>query len=115
MYSIIVQRGDKMDVLERIEQLRKQRGWSQYKLATEAGLTQSTLANMFSRRTQPSISTLSLICDAFGISLAQFFANDEDAKTILDLDEIRLIKSYRTLTHKNKKAVLSLCENLEDF
>ena len=115
MYSIILQRGDDMDVLERIEQLRKGRGWSQYKLSTEAGLTQSTLANMFSRKTQPSISTLKLICDAFEISLSQFFAQGNDDTMILDEDEVELIKAYRTLSTKNKKAIISLCKNLDNF
>ena len=39
-----------MDILERITELRKERNWSVYKLADEAGLTQSTLANMFTRK-----------------------------------------------------------------
>lgn len=47
-----------MDILDRITELREERGWSVYKLAEESGLTQSTLANMFSRKTMPSIATL---------------------------------------------------------
>ena len=61
-----------MDILEKITKLRLERGWSVYKLADEAGLTQSTVSNMFSRKTTPSISTLSQICDAFGLTLSQF-------------------------------------------
>ena len=89
-----------MQVLEKINYLRKQNGWSIYKLADEAGITQSTLANMFSRQSTPSLSTLSQICDAFNITLAQFFSeyNDEE----LTNDEELLIYKFRRLTEENK-------------
>ena len=57
-----------MDVLARIEELRKQKGWTMYKLGNEAGLTPSTLTNMYTRGTSPSIGTLSAICAALGVS-----------------------------------------------
>ena len=78
-----------MDVLERIDTLRKNRVWSINYLALESGLTQSTLNNIFSRHTEPKISTLRSICSAFGISLSDFFADESDA----DDELILLIKS----------------------
>ena len=62
-----------MKVLEKIETLRKEKGWSINYLAMESGLTQSTLNNLYSRNTEPKISTLRAICDAFGITLSDFF------------------------------------------
>lgn len=49
------------------------RGWSEYRLAKESGLSQSTIANVFHRNTLPSIPTLESMCKAFGITLSQFF------------------------------------------
>ncbi|MBO4534508.1 MAG: helix-turn-helix transcriptional regulator [Clostridia bacterium] len=46
-----------MDIIERIEKYRVAKGWSQYKLAAEAGLSQSVLSNMYARGTLPSLST----------------------------------------------------------
>ena len=69
-----------MNVLEKVKRLQEERGWSTYKLAYEAGLTQSTLSNMFARGTCPTVDTLEKICDAFGISLAEFF--EEDVETL---------------------------------
>ena len=40
-----------MEVLEKIEMLRKEKGWSINYLAMESGLTQSTLNNLYSRKT----------------------------------------------------------------
>ena len=65
------------DIIEKIHKLRRQRNWSVYNLALEAGLTQSTLASMLKRNTPPKIETLENICDAFGLTLSQFFACDE--------------------------------------
>ena len=47
-----------MDILKRINQLREEKGWTMYKLADESMITQSTLANMYTRNTMPSLSTL---------------------------------------------------------
>ena len=92
-----------MQVLEKINYLRKQNGWSIYKLAEESGITQSTLANMFARQSTPSLNTLSLICDAFDITLSQFF--NEYNKDNLTNDEEILIYKFRKLTHKNKQYI----------
>lgn len=67
-----------MDILERINQLREEKGWAMYKLAEESMITQSTLANMYARNTLPSITTLINICRGLGITPAQFFAIDEE-------------------------------------
>lgn len=100
-----------MDILERIKSLQKQRGWSNYQLAQEAAMTQSTLTNMFSRNTMPSITTLISICDAFEISLSQFFCEDETTP-ILSYEEIKLIQKYRQLSKKNKNAINVLINEL---
>ena len=65
-----------MTTLEKIDKLRIQRGWSIYKLAEEAVLTQSTLYNLYSRKAEPKLSTLRAICDAFEITLSEFFDKD---------------------------------------
>lgn len=100
------------EIADRIDALRSDRGWSLYKLAEEAGLTQSTLINMRTRGTLPSITTLSGICNAFGITLSEFFADDRES-TVLSLDEAELIAKYRKLTYKNKRAICTLIDSLE--
>lgn len=72
-----------MEVLDRIDELRKQRGWSVNNLAMEAMLTQSTLNNLYVRRAEPKLSTLRAICAAFGISLAEFFRYEELPETAI--------------------------------
>lgn len=91
-----------MDVLERIDQLRNERGWSVNYLAMEAMLTQSTLNNLYSRKTEPKLSTLRAICGAFGITLSEFFSEDKND------DEEELFRRVRALSPKQKEALLTL-------
>ena len=98
-----------MEILNRINELRNKRGWSIYKLAEESGITQSTLANMFSRQTLPSLTTLKQLCDAFGISMAQFFEDDSNGFS----DEEQLIVSYyRKLSKSEKEVITKLLESI---
>ena len=102
-----------MDILKRIIQLRDERNWTNYRLCDEAGVPYVTLTNMFSRGTQPSIATLTALCDAFGISLAQFFS-DEKSDILLSDEEKELVLSYRTLPKKSKSAVKNLVDELNN-
>lgn len=100
-----------MEITDRIKQLRDERNWTNYKMCDEAGVPYVTITNMFSRGTQPTIATLSALCDAFGISLAQFFNYDADQIFLSD-DEKMLITNYRKLSKKDKSAVTTLLQNL---
>ena len=94
-----------MEILEKIEALRKEKGWSINYLAMESGLTQSTLNNLYSRHTEPKISTLRAICGAFGITLSDFFKEEEN--------EDELLRRVKSLSRENKKALLQLIKNLK--
>lgn len=99
-----------MDVLKKINRLRLERKWSVYRLANEAGLAQSTIINMFNRETLPSITTLESICNAFRISLSEFFAEETGVPNGAP-DEAGLLAEYNRLTAAEKKLIYDLiCE-----
>ena len=93
-----------MTVLEKIDKLRKDRGWSINFLAIEAMLTQSTINNLYTRKTEPKLSTLTAICNAFGITLAEFFAEEID-KSEKDIEDA-LDKKIKSLSPSKKKSLL---------
>lgn len=95
-----------MEVLERIEELRKEKGWSINYLAMESGLTQSTLNNLYTRKTEPKISTLRAICGAFGITLSEFFKEEQEK-------EDELIRRVKSLSQENKQALLQILKNIK--
>ena len=92
-----------MDIHSRLRKFMVDRGWSEYRLAKESGLSQSTLANIFHRNTVPSISTLEMICNAFHITLAQFFTEGELVEMTPELKE--LFDNWVSLTPEQKDAV----------
>jgi transcriptional regulator with XRE-family HTH domain len=67
-----------MDVIAHIMTLAKERDWTQYRLAREANLPQTTIANIYNRGSVPSIVTLEMICKAFDMTLSEFFMCDAD-------------------------------------
>ena len=95
-----------MDTLYKLRQLLKERGWTEYRLAKECGLSQSTLANIFRRNTVPSITTLEAICKGFGITISQFFAEGEMVELSPELKE--LFESWFSLTPTQKTAALQM-------
>ena len=56
------------------------------------------------------IEILEMICNAFGITLAQFFSDGCDAEIVSE-NERELLKRYRRLPDSKKNAVLALIEN----
>ncbi len=99
-----------MDINEKIKLLLKKRGWSEYKLAKNSGLSESTIANIFKRNTVPSITTLEAICTGFGISLSQFFAEGDVIDLTPELSEF--LESWVSLTKEQKAAVIHLVKTM---
>ena len=100
-----------MDTNERIRQLMDERQWTEYRLAKESGLSQSTIANLFSRNTVPSISTLEAICTGFGLTLAQFFC--EGNMVELSDEQKELFERWISLTSVQKHVLLELIKNMK--
>lgn len=97
-----------MDIIERIKELRDVRGWSTNQLALEAELTQSTVSTLLTKpNSLPSLDTLIRLCNAFGITLAQFFMEEEQTEIVSSQEKI-LIGQYRKLPEKKKKAIIEL-------
>lgn len=95
-----------MDTHKRLQQLLKERGWTEYRLAKNCGLSESTIANIFRRNTVPSIATLEAVCNGFGITMSQFFAEGEMVELSPELKEI--FDNWVSLTPEQKKAVAQL-------
>ena len=95
-----------MDVHKRLRQLLNERGWTEYRLSKKCGLSESTLANIFRRNTIPSITTLEAICNGFGITLSQFFAEDEMVELTPELKN--LFDKWISLTPEQKNAVYNM-------
>lgn len=101
-----------MDVKERLQQLMNERGWTIYRLAKESDIPWSTLRNMFKRNTEPSIATLESLCRGMGITLPQFF--DEENQMGLTSEQHRLLAQWGRLNEQDKRIVSELLDSLNE-
>lgn len=101
-----------MNVLKKINKMRIDRNWSVYRLSVESGIPQSTLTNMFNRETLPSITTLEWICNAFGITMSEFFREDESDAQSVELSEA--VSEFEKLSEADKRFVLKMMCRLNE-
>lgn len=94
------------DVNQKLRQLLADRGWSEYRLSKESGLSESTIANIFKRNNVPTIATLEAICEGLGITLSQFFAEDEMVELTPELKE--LFDNWWPLSRVKKEAATQM-------
>lgn len=99
-----------MDVTQRIKQLSIERGWSEYRLVKETGLAPSTIANIYHRDTIPSIPTLEILCNTFGITLSQFFSDNNMIS--LSEEQAQLLEHWATITPKQRKILIELLKSI---
>lgn len=101
-----------MDIRKRLMELQQQRGWSDYKIAKEAGLSPNTVSNIYRRGNTPSLVTLEALCKAFGISVAQFFSEGDMIEVTPELKE--LFEKWTALSPEQKEALWKIIKTYEN-
>lgn len=99
-----------MDINLRIKELMDTCGLNEYQLAKKSNLSQSTIKNIFRRNTIPNFTTLEAICSAFGITLAQFFA--ENSLVELTEEQQDLFRRWAALSNEQKELLYNLIKNM---
>lgn len=102
---------NRMTVLERIVQLREERGWSEYRLSEESGITQSTISTWFRKNVTPTVGSIENICKACNITLSQFFNFDNEPVTLTDTQK-ELLENWSRLTTQQQHIFLELLKSL---
>ncbi len=97
-----------MNIHEKLHKIMNDRKWTEYRLSKKSGLSETTIYNIFTRNTMPSLVTLDYICKGFGITLAQFFAEGDMVELTPELKE--LFDSWVNLTIEQKQAIKNLLD-----
>ncbi len=101
-----------MDVLDKITKLRLERNWSEYQLAEKSGLTQSTISSWYRKNLIPTIPSLIKICEAFGITLSQFFLDTDEASIQITEQQHRLLYYASKLDTEQYNALIEFLKTL---
>lgn len=96
----------------RIAELCEKRGYTKYRLSQLTEMSQTALANILNKKSVPTVVTLERICDAFGITLAQFFT-DNAGRLDLTEDQNEILEIWDGLETKEKEILLSFIRSLK--
>lgn len=99
------------DVLDEITRLRLERNWSEYDLAKHSNLSQSTISTWYRKNQMPTVQSLEKICAGLGITLSQFFAEEEEA-FYLTAEQRNLLEHWSALTDEQKELFLRLFQTI---
>lgn len=101
-----------INVLDRITELRNNRNWTEYQLAEQSGLTQSTISSWYRKQMLPTIPSLIKICDAFGITISQFFMDKNEQAVHLTEKQSTLLEASSKLNSEQYNALIAFLEKL---
>lgn len=103
-----------MNIMERIDFLCQQHNISKYRLSQITGISQSAFSKMARQQSSLSLETIQRICDALGISMAQFFSESREYPD-LTAQQTQLLSSWNLLDAKKRAFALLMLEHMKDI
>lgn len=96
-----------MDIRQKIDELRKLKGWSRSKLAKEAGLSETTVYNWYNENDfTPSRKAIEYVCAALEVPVAEIYSDVDIDK--LSPQQIRLLELFNKVPDARKEAVIDI-------
>lgn len=99
------------DILAEITRYRKERHWTEYQLAERSGLPQSTISSWYRKNMVPTVVSLEKICAAFGITLSQLFAEENQVFSLTESQK-ELLNVWSRLDQEQQTILLSLLKTM---
>ena len=103
-----------MNILGRIDELCQLHSISKYRLSQITGISQSAFSKMARQQSTLSLENLQRICDAFGISMAQFFSDSGDYPDLTPQPK-ELLRCWSLLNEKKRDYALLLIREMIDL
>ena len=92
---------------EKIDAMRKAKGWNINQLARQAGISSMALYNWRERQSSPTLALLDALCSALGTNIINFLMDEEDIAENKELLEV-----WYRLTPEQQKNMLSLMKSI---
>ena len=101
----------KIDISQRIKQIRTSKQISIYRVSKETGIAQNYIRDLENGRRNPSLDTLERLIVPLGITLSELFNVDEET-SYLSKKEHQLVENYRVLPDEKSDFLLQMSEIL---
>lgn len=108
-------------MLENLKKLRKEKAISQKQLADVVSVSQQSINKYENHNIEPDISTLIKIADYFDTSVDYVIGHTDVKRRIeavesydLNIEEGKLIESFRKLGSRQKESIIMLLENYNE-
>ena len=104
-----------MHISVQLQKLMKAHGIeNRNQLPAKSGIPQSTLSTIFNDVHKPSVATIELICNYFGLTLAEFLSDPETGAFYpLTEKERELIAYWNGLSEEQRDALLGFLEAMK--
>lgn len=97
---------------KRVKELCSKHKISKYRRAQLTDMSQTALGNIINKKSIPTVPTLERICDAFGISIAQFFAGEGMRPDLTDEQE-ELLEIWDDLNADERRILMNFVRTLK--
>ena len=91
---------------KRLEELFEKYEVSRYRISQKCGIPTTAISKIISKKNVPTIITLERICNAFGITLAQYAE--------LSGIPVEIIKAWDSLDTKEQEIILRLVRSMQE-
>ena len=98
-------------IIEKIARLRDDRGWTNYRLSVEANIGTGTILNWYKRNVTPKLEAIQSVCNAFGITLAEFFNEEKEIISLTDTQK-EFLAEYDQLYKEEKQTLLNFIKTI---
>lgn len=96
----------------KISDLCRKNKISAYKLSQITGISQSVLSDIKNMNRMPTLATLEKICSAFGITMAQFFTEDDTFPDLSD-EQKEFLSLWEDMDYEDKRLVKAFMKGLK--
>ena len=96
----------------RIKELCDKQQITKYRLSQMTGVTQTVLSRIMKGENVPTIQTIEKICSALNISLAQFFAKDENPPD-LTAEQKEIIETWNGLSPEERERLMKIIRTFQ--
>ncbi len=102
-----------VDIVEKIDKLRKARHWTKSMLATQAGISANAVYNWYNdKKAIPTRESVENVCAALGVSVASMYSDVDENH--LSAAEMELLEVFRKIPDKKKEVAIAtlkaMCE-----